>query len=265
MEDRPMRRLLFSLAAAAVSVTLSAAARADDLLVFAAASTKNAVDDIIAVYTAAGGDKVEASYASSSDLAKQIENGAPAAVFISADTKWADYLAERNLVAADGRVDLLGNSIVLVVPKGGSLSVDLSQPDSLSTALGDGKLAMGDPEHVPAGRYGKAALESLGSWGSVEDKVARAKDVRAALALVERGEAAAGIVYATDAAVSDKVDVVATFPASSHPEIVYPVLVVADRDGESARAFYRFLAGPAAREVFTRYGFTVNPAVAPGN
>lgn len=260
-----MRRLLFAFAAAAVSLILATAARADDLLVFAAASTKNAVDDIIVAYAAQGGDKVEASYASSSDLAKQIENGAPAGVYISADTKWADYMAERNLVATDGRIDLLGNSIVLVVPKGGSLAVDLTKPDSLAAALGDGKLAMGDPEHVPAGRYGKAALESLGSWASVEDHVVRAKDVRAALALVERGEAAAGIVYGTDAAISDKVDVAATFPASSHPEIVYPVMLVADQDSEAARGFYAFLAGPAAREVFVRYGFTINPAAAPGN
>ncbi len=258
-------RLLPAFAAALLSLALATTARADDLLVFAAASTKNAVDDIIAAYQAQGGGKVEASYASSSDLAKQIENGAPAGVYISADTKWADYLAERNLVAADGRIDLLGNSIVLVVPKGSSLAVELTEPDSLAAALGDGKLAMGDPDHVPAGRYGKAALESLGSWASVEDHVARAKDVRAALALVERGEAAAGIVYGTDAAISDEVDVAATFPASSHPEIVYPVMLVAEQDSEAARSFYAFLAGPAAREVFVRYGFTINPAAVPGN
>ncbi len=261
-----MRRLPLVLAAAATSLTLATTARADNLLVFAAASTKNAVDDIITAYAAqGGGDKVEASYASSSDLAKQIENGAPAGVYISADTKWADYLAERNLIAADGRVDLLGNSIVLVVPKGSGLTADLADPGSLAAALGDERLAMGDPDHVPAGRYGKAALESLGSWASVEDQVARAKDVRAALALVERGEAAAGIVYGTDAAISDKVDVAATFPASSHPEIVYPVMLVAEQDSEAARRFYAFLAGPDAREVFVRYGFTINPTAAPGN
>jgi molybdate transport system substrate-binding protein len=265
MEECSMRRLLLTLAAVAASLTLATTARADDLLVFAAASTKNAVDDIIAAYVAQDGDKVEASYASSSDLAKQIENGAPAGVYISADTKWADYLAERNLIAADGRVDLLGNSIVLVVPKGDSMDVDLAKPDSLAAALGGEWLAMGDPDHVPAGRYGKAALESLGIWTSVEDHLARAKDVRAALALVERGEAAAGIVYATDAAISDEVDVVATFPASSHPEIVYPVMLVAGQDSEAARKFYAFLAGPEARQVFVRYGFTINPAAAPGN
>ena len=260
-----MRHLLLTLAAAGAFLTLAPAARADDLLVFAAASTKNAVDDIIAAYEAQGGGQVEASYASSSDLAKQIENGAPAALYISADTKWADYLAERSLIAPDGRIDLLGNSIVLVAPKGSAMSVDLTKPDGLVTALGDARLAMGDPEFVPAGRYGKAALENLGLWASVEGRLARAKDVRAALALVERGEAAAGIVYGTDAAISDEVDIVATFPASSHPEIVYPVMVVAENDGETARGFYAFLVGPEAREVFLRYGFTINPTAAPGN
>src|SRR5690606_4812802 len=182
-----------------------------------------------------------------------------------ADTKWADYLAERGLVAADGRRDLLGNSIVLVVPAESDLSVDLGTPEGLAQALGDGWLAMGDPDHVPAGRYGKAALETLGMWSALEGKVARAKDVRAALALAERGEAAAGIVYATDAAISDAVKVVATFPSTSHPEIVYPVMLVAGQDSAEARDFYAFLAGPEARTVFLRYGFTVNPVGAPGN
>lgn len=259
-----MRHLFAALATAAL-LLLAPGARAADLLVFAAASTKNAVDDIIAAYTASHGGTVEASYASSSDLAKQIENGAPVGVYISADTKWADYLAERNLIAADGRRDLLGNSIVLVVPKGAALDVDLDNPDSLAAALGDGKLAMGDPDHVPAGRYGKAALDSLGIWRTVEAQVARAKDVRAALALVERGEAVAGIVYATDAAASDGVDTVATFPASSHPEIVYPVVLIAGQDDAAAQAFYAYLASAEARTVFVRYGFTVDPTAAPAN
>lgn len=261
-----MPRRLALLAVAAATLALTSAAHAGDVLVFAAASTKNAVDDIIEAYEAKGGaSTVEASYASSSDLAKQIENGAPAAIFISADTKWADYLAERDLVAADGRRDLLGNSIVLVAPKGSGLALDLDDPRSLHAALDDGKLAMGDPDHVPAGRYGKAALETLGIWTSVEAQVARAKDVRAALALVERGEAAAGIVYATDAALSDKVEVVATFPARSHPEIIYPVMLIAGHDDEVARDFYAFIAGPEARAVFVRYGFSISGAAVPAN
>lgn len=260
-----MRPSVFALALIAGLGVFSAEPRADGLLVFAAASTKNAVDDIMAAYRAESGTEVEASYASSSDLAKQIENGAPAGVYISADTKWADYLAERGLIAPDGRRDLLGNSIVVIVPADTGLSVDLGAADGLSKALGDGWLAMGDPDHVPAGRYGKAALESLGMWSALEGRVARTKDVRAALALVERGEAAAGIVYATDAAISDAVKVAATFPSTSHPEIIYPVMLIAGQDSPEARAFYAFLAGPQARAVFLRYGFTVNPAGAPGN
>jgi len=259
-----MRRIVAVLALAAAVLT-SGAARADDLLVFAAASTRNAIEDIIAAYREAGGGPVQASYASSSDLAKQIENGAPAGVFISADTKWADYLAERNLIAENARRDLLRNSIVLVAPAGSRTSVDLSRPDSLREALHDGRLAMGDPDHVPAGRYAKAALESLDAWSAVEDRVVRAKDVRAALALVERGEASLGIVYSTDAAASDSVDVVATLPASSHPEIVYPVLLVSGNDDVEARRFYAFVAGPEARAIFVRYGFTINASAVPAN
>lgn len=261
-----MPRRLALLAAAAAALVLTSAAHAEDLLVFAAASTKNAVDDIIEAYEAKGGGiNVEASYASSSDLAKQIENGAPAALFISADTKWADYLSTRDLVAADGRRDLLGNSIVLIAPQGSSLTADLKDPDSLHAALADGKLAMGDPDHVPAGRYGKAALETLGIWASVEGQVARAKDVRAALALVERGEAAAGIVYATDAALSDEVEVVATFPSGSHQEIVYPLMLIAGQDGDAAKDFYAFVAGADARAIFVRYGFSINGTAVPAN
>lgn len=238
-------------------------ARAGDLLVFAAASTRNALDDIVAAYEAAHQVQVEASYASSSDLAKQIEHGAPAGLFVSADTRWADYLDELGFVA--DRRDLLGNSLVLVAPKGAEISVDLARPESLRAALDGGWLAMGDPDHVPAGRYGKAALEALGLWTALDGKIARAKDVRAALALVERGEAAAGIVYATDAAASGDVEIIAAFPASSHPEIVYPVVLVAGQESDMARDFYAFLAGPEAREAFLRHGFTIDPSGVPGN
>lgn len=260
-----MRRFLAALAVTAGIALASGGVRADSLLVFAAASTKNAIDDIIAAYEAEHATGVEASYASSSDLAKQIENGAPAGVFISADIGWADYLSQRGLVVADGRRDLLGNSLVLVARKGTGLAVDLGRSESLKQALGDGWLAMGDPDHVPAGRYARAALETLGIWPALEDRTARAKDVRAALALVERGEAVAGIVYATDVAASDAVDIVATFPASSHPEIVYPVMLIAGQESEAARDFYAFLAGPEARRLFLRHGFTIVQSGAPGN
>jgi molybdate transport system substrate-binding protein len=259
---RAFKLLLFAIASVAAA---SSHASADDLIVFAAASTKNAAEDIADLYAAEGRGTVTYSFASSSDLAKQIENGAPAALFISADTKWMDYLAERNLIVADSRQDLLGNKLVLIAPNDSSLSIDLAANAPLADALGDGKLAMGEPESVPAGRYGKAALESLGIWGQVEPKVARTKDVRAALALVERGEAAAGIVYSTDAAISDKVKVVAEFPADSHPKIVYPVALIAGRDDDDARGFYDFLSGPQARTVFLDYGFTVTGTSAATN
>jgi molybdate transport system substrate-binding protein len=261
---RLSRRLALAALAGLVFI-IATPVQAEDLLVFAAASTKNAAEDIAKLYAADGKGNVTFSFASSSDLAKQIENGAPATIFISADTKWMDYLAERNLIVADSRRDLLGNKLVLVAPNDSNLAVDLAANTPLADKLGDGKLAMGEPESVPAGRYGKAALEALGVWAQVEPKVARTKDVRAALALVERGEAAAGIVYATDAAISKKVKVVAEFPAETHPKIVYPTALVAGKDDEAARAFYDFLNGPQARTVFLEYGFTVTGTSAATN
>ncbi|MGH6960428.1 MAG: molybdate ABC transporter substrate-binding protein, partial [Dongiaceae bacterium] len=193
------------------------------------------------------------------------ENGAPAAIFISADQKWMDYLAERNLILPESRQDLLGNKLVLIAPADSTLTLDLLAKAPLAEALGDGKLAMGEPESVPAGRYGRAALETLGIWSAVEPKLARTKDVRAALALVERGEAAAGIVYSTDAAVSKKVRVVSEFPAESHPKIVYPVALIAGKDDAAAKAFYDFLGDAKAKAVFLDYGFTVTGTSAATN
>ncbi|HET6223129.1 MAG TPA: molybdate ABC transporter substrate-binding protein [Dongiaceae bacterium] len=255
----------FALALFAVLSLAAVPAAAEDLLVFAAASTKNAAEDIAKLYAAESQDKVTYSFAASSDLAKQIENGAPAVIFISADTKWMDYLAERKLIAPDSRRDLLGNKLVLIAPADSQLTVALGKGAPLADALGDGKLAMGEPESVPAGRYGKAALEGLGIWSAVEPKVARTKDVRAALTLVERGEAAAGIVYSTDAAISKKVKVIAEFPADSYPPIVYPVAIVAGKDDAAAKAFHAFLNGPKARTVFLDYGFAVNGTSAATN
>ena len=252
-----LSRRLAIVALAGVLLAIAAPARADDLLVFAAASTKDALQDIAKDYEAAGNGKVTYSFASSSDLAKQIENGAPAALFISADTKWMDYVADKKLIVGASRRDLLGNKLVLIAPKDSTLKVDLAPNAPLAQALGDGKLAMGDPDAVPAGRYGKAALDKLGIWSSVEPAVVRAKDVRATLALVERGEAAAGIVYATDAMVSKKVRIVGEFPADSHPKIVYPVALIAGHDDAAAKAFYAYLTGPKARDVFLDYGFSV--------
>ena len=232
---------------------------------FAAASTKDAIDEIGKRFAAEGHGDVLVSFASSSDLARQIENGAPADLYIAADMRWMDYLAERELIVAGSRFDLLGNSLVLVAPQDSDWTIDLAAGAPLAERLGDSRLAMGDPDHVPAGRYGRAALESLNVWKEVESKLARAKDVRAALALVERGEAAAGIVYATDAAASDAVRIVDVFPAASHPEIVYPVAIVAGRDDPNVRALYAFLGGAEAGAVFERHGFTVRRAGAPSN
>lgn len=230
---------------------------ADDLTVFAAASLKNAAEDIGKAYEAAGKGKVVFSLASSAELAKQIENGAPASIFISADKKWMDYVQERNLIVAESRRDLLGNTLTLIAPADSSLTADFKAGVDLAALIGDSKLAMGDPDSVPAGRYAKAALEKLGLWASVEPKVARTKDVRAALALVERGEAAAGVVYRTDALVSDKVKVAGEFPADSHPPIVYPIAIVAEHNNDAAKSFYSFLTGDEARAVFEKYGFTI--------
>lgn len=258
------RRLLLALLACLV-LTVASPVQAKDLLVFAAASLKNAAEDIGKAYEASGAGKVTYSFAASSDLAKQIENGAPAAIFISADTKWMDYLAERKLIVADSRHDLLSNRLVLIAPADSNLTVKMAADAPLAQSLGDGKLAMADPDSVPAGRYGKAALESLKLWSSLEPSVVRAKDVRATLAFVERGEAAAGVVYATDAMVSKKVRIVDEFPESSHPKIVYPIALIAGKDDATAHAFYDYLVGPKARSVFLDYGFSIIGAGAATN
>jgi len=231
------------------------AAWAADPVVFAAASTKDAITDIANDFAAAGKGKVVTSFGSSGDLAKQIENGAPASIFISADSKWADYLDKKNLLVLGSRSNLLGNHLVLISPADSTMTIDLKPGAPLAAALGDGKLALADPESVPAGRYGKASLTKLGIWDSVQSHVVGAKDVRATLALVELGEAPAGIVYATDAALSKKVKVVAVFPDDSHPPIVYPVALVTGQDTPEAKAFFAYMKGPEAAAVFKKYGF----------
>ena len=242
----------FVLAASLLGAT---AAWAADPVVFAAASTKDAITDIANDFAAAGKGKVVTSFGSSGDLAKQIENGAPASIFISADTKWADYLDKKNLLVLGTRSDLLGNHLVLIAPLDSTMNIDLKPGAPLAAALGDGKLALADPESVPAGRYGKASLTKLGIWKDVESKVVGAKDVRATLALVELGEAPAGIVYATDAALSKKVRVVGVFPDDTHPPIVYPVALVTGHDTPEAKAFFAYMKGPEAAAVFKKYGF----------
>ena len=200
---------------------------------FAAASLKNALDDVIAAYGKETGTKVTASYAASSALAKQIEQGAPAQLFISADLDWMDYLAERKLIDDATRKNLLGNSLVLVAAKDSAMGpVEIGQGFDLAKLLGDGRLAVGEVKSVPAGKYAKSALEKLGAWGGVEGKLAQAENVRSALALVARGEAPLGIVYKTDAASDPTVKIVGTFPADSHPPIIYPAAVTKERRGQ---------------------------------
>ena len=241
--------------ALAIAMVFGATAAWADTVVYAAASATDALNEIIAAYTAKTPGKIVGSYDSSSTLAKQIENGAPAAIFLSADEQWMDYLDKKKLIAAGSRSDLLGNALVLIAPKSNPQAVPIGPNFPLAKLLGDGRLAVGDPAHVPAGLYAKAALEKLGVWSQVQDKLAAAQNVRAALAFVERGETPYGIVYATDAIATPKVWEVGVFPEDSHPPILYPLGLVAGHETPEAKAFYDYLKGPAAGAVFQKYGF----------
>jgi molybdate transport system substrate-binding protein len=251
--------LLFAVAAC-LSVTMPAEAAdqppARPVLVFAAASLKNVLDEIDATWKRDTGKSVTASYAASSTLAKQIENGAPADLFISADTQWMDYLEQRKLIKSASRSDLLGNKLVLVAPAASTAKLTIAPSFALASALNGGRLAMGDPAGVPAGLYGKAALEKLDAWSGVADRIAAAESVRAALLLVARGEAPLGIVYATDAAIEPGVRIVDTFPPDTHLPIVYPVAQTASSNNANAAGLLAFLKGPAARALFQKAGFT---------
>ena len=236
---------------------LAVAAKAADVTVFAAASLKNALDDAAKIYQTKTGDKVTIRYAASSALAKQIESGAPADVFFSADLDWMDHLQEKKLIDAGSRRTLLGNTLVLVAPKESTVSLTIEKNCPLLQALGaDGKLAMGQVDSVPAGKYGKAALTYLGVWDAVAPRVAQAENVRAALAFVAQNEAPFGIVYGTDAKSEPKVRVVGTFPADSHPKILYPVALTAAAKPE-ARKFLEFILSSEATPSFEAQGFSI--------
>ena len=226
------------------------------ITVFAAASMKNALDDVNAAFTKATKTKVTASYAASSTLMKQIEQGAPADVFVSADLDWMNYGSGKKLIRDDTRVNLLGNRLVLIASKDSkAANIAIGPGFDFAALTGDGRIAVGDVQAVPAGRYAKAALEKLGAWKGISSKLAMTESVRAALALVARGEAALGIVYETDAKVEPNVKIVGAFPADSHPAIVYPVALTSD--GRAAAASYlAFLRSQAAKDIFERYGFT---------
>ncbi len=250
--------LLVRLCAAICLAVLSGGgpAMAQDVLVFAAASMKNALDDVAAAYARPTGKKAIFSLAASSALAKQIESGAPADVFASADLDWMDYLDQRGLIRKETRTNLLGNRLVLIAPAGSAISLRLAPGVDVAAALGEERMAMANPDTVPAGRYGRAGLEALGAWRAVRSKVAPAENVRAALALVSRGETPLGIVYETDAMADKGVRIVDRFPADSHPPIVYPVAITKDSRSPDAASFLGFLRSPEAAAIFQRHGFT---------
>lgn len=240
----------------AAALLMPLAARAQSLTVFAAASLTDALKDIAAQWAHAGHAPPRLSFGASSTLARQIEQGAPANLFASADEKWMDYLAQRHLIAPDTRRDLLGNDLVLVMPAATARHVDIRPGFDLAGLLGpNGRLATGDPAHVPAGIYAQQALRKLGLWDSVASRLAPAADVRSALLLVERGEAPAGIVYATDARASPAVAVAGVFPADSHPPITYPFALTKSGDTPDGRALLAFIGGPQAAATFEKYGF----------
>jgi molybdate transport system substrate-binding protein len=248
--------VFFSLAILCGAASSPVVAQDHSLTVFAAASMKNALDDIDAAYTARTGIRMVASYAASSALAKQIEQGAPADIFVSADTDWMDYAMRKKTIGESMRVNLLGNSIVLIAPKDSSIDhVAIGPGFELAKLAGGGKIATGDVKAVPVGKYAKAALEKLGAWQTAESKFAMAENVRAALTLVARGEAALGIVYATDARVEPGVKIVGTFPAESHPPIIYPVAATTTAKAEAAD-YLAFLRSSVAKAIFEKYGFT---------
>src|SRR5690606_22676952 len=241
---------------AALPLALPAAA-AEKVTVFAAASLKNALDAANAAFAKETGNETTVSYAASSALAKQIEAAAPADLFISADLAWMDYVAEKKLIKDDTRSNLLGNRIVLVASKDKASDVEIKDGFDLAGLLGDGRLAMGAVDSVPAGKYGKAALEKLGVWSAVEAKVAGAESVRAALLLVSRGEAPYGIVYQTDAAADPGVKIVGTCPENSHTAIIYPVAIVSSSKTPAAKAYLEYLKSGKATPHFEKQGFTV--------
>ena len=240
-------------------LTASQAIPADNskLVVFAAASLKTALDDINTQWFGRTGKRATISYAASSALAKQIEQGAPADIFVSADLAWMDYLEQRKLIRVETRSNLVGNRLVLVAPKGSGLRLNVEAGLPLRSLLGSGRLAMANTDAVPAGKYGKAALLSLGLWDQVKDRIAQAENVRAALVLVSRGEVPLGIVYQSDAVSDPGVELVGTFPSSTHPAIIYPVAITANSTSPAAVDFLEELKSARSRASFEKQGFSL--------
>lgn len=232
---------------------LNAAEPNKKIVVFAAASLTDAITEIAAIYEKEKNIEIQTSFASSSTLAKQIENGAPADIFISADTKWMQYLKEKNALNDATITNLLGNRLVLIAPKGKGFKINVDKSFNIANAF-EGKLCTGETESVPVGIYAKQALKSLNWWDAIKSRIVGTQDVRAALVTVERGECAAGIVYETDASVSDKVQRVLTLPINSHDLIVYPISLTKHNKSNAMR-FYDFLKSDSAKAIFMRYGF----------
>lgn len=250
-------RFLAVLAGALMLLALPVRAQEKSLTVFAAASLKNALDDINAAYTARSGTKVAASYAASSALARQLEQGAPADIFVSADVEWMDYVTAKKVINEATRVNLLGNKLVLIAPKDSRAdNVAIGSGFDLARLAGDGRIATGDVQSVPVGKYAKSALEKLGAWAAAAPKFAMADNVRAALTLVARNEAVLGIVYETDAKVEPGVKIIGHFPTDSHPSIVYPFAATLNAR-PNARDYLSFVRSGPARAIFERYGFTL--------
>ncbi len=252
---RSYHKLLGSLLFMGLAIGLSSHVAAADVMVFAAASLKEALDDQARQFETRTGNKVVVSYGASNALAKQIEAGAPADLFISADLDWMDYVDQRRLLSPNTRTNLLRNTLVLIAPASSKSTLQIGPNFALAAALGQERLAMANPDSVPAGKYGKAALEKLGVWSSVEKQVARAENVRAALALVSRGEAPYGIVYSTDALSDKGVRIVDTFPTESYPPIVYPAALIATSKSPAAKPLLEHLRSVPARSVWEKYGF----------
>ncbi len=259
-----MRGLLKLVLLIGLAAGVSSVAQAQDVRLSAASSLSNVLDELAKLWKESGGGIVVASYGASSGLARQIENGAPADLFISADLAWMDYVQDKKLTDPASRRIVAANNLVLIGPADSKVSLEIAPGPNLAAdlagALGNGRLALAEPNSVPAGKYAKAALTKLGIWAKVEAKVASAENVRGALALVARGEAPLGVVYSTDAASEPKVKIVAAFPAHTHPAIVYAVaLTNAGKDNPKAKAFLDFLMSEKARAIFAKYGFAPPP------
>jgi molybdate transport system substrate-binding protein len=256
-EPEPSMHSLLKSLAFGLLVSLGASALAADITVFAAASLKESLDENVKAFAAKTGHQVRVSYAGSNALAKQIENGAPADLFLSADEEWMDYVAQKNLIVPGTRRNLLVNTLVLVAPADSDVKLSIAPNFPLLAALKGGRLALANPDAVPIGKYARAALTSLGVWAGIEKSLTRSENVRASLVLVARGEAPLGIVYATDAKAEPRTRVVDTFPGSLHPSVIYPGAVVAGKLNPATQSLLDFLSGPDARAEWVKFGFGI--------